>query len=107
MKREWILNVVIIMMLPALGWASDEFCSKEKGFIYRLNVQYQDNFLLSAYRIIKKQFISRQGISDFILADLRSENNQNSILIIPTVSYSVVESLKPNTDSSKAIQRGS
>lgn len=90
MKREWNLKVIMLIILPSLGWASDEFCSKEKGFDYRPNVQYQNNLPLSSCYITKEQFISKQAIPGFILADLRSVNNQSSILITPAVSYSVV-----------------
>lgn len=90
MSREWILKVIILILLPALGWASDELCSKEKGFNYRPNVQYQNNLPLSSCYITKEQFISKQSLPGFIVADLRSFKKQDSLLVTSAIPYSVV-----------------
>jgi hypothetical protein len=94
MSREWILKVVILMMLPSLGWGTDEFCSKEKGFDYRPNVKYQNSLPLSSCYITKEQFISKQSLSGFIVADLRSVKKQKTLLVASAIPYSVV-ALKP------------
>jgi hypothetical protein len=94
MSREWILKVIILMLLPALGWASDEFCSKEKGFNYHPNVQYQDSSFSNTCYITKEQFISKQALPGFILADLRSVKKQDFLLVSSAIPYSVV-ALKP------------
>lgn len=90
MSREWILKVIVIMMLPTSGWAGDEFCSKEKDFNYRPNVQYQNSLPLSSCYITKEQFISKQSLPGFIVADLRSVKKQKALLVPSATPYSVI-----------------
>jgi hypothetical protein len=90
MNREWILRIIILFQFSSFCWANDNFCSKEKDFAYRPDIQYLDNSFLHNCYLEKEEFLVKQGVPGFILADLRSIEKQKTFLVSSAVPYSVL-----------------